>query len=247
VIPGNLVGLILFLAAVAPGYVFVRTSERFRARPGRSALLEAAELLVIGAACTTIASLIAVGLAEWLGGGFLDIPAWAEQGNDYLRGEPYRLAWSVGFVLLVASAAAFGLAHLANRGRTGDIVLGVTVWSGAFEAAGHKGQRAWLTAHLHDGRIVEGYVKGYPTGASDVQALALQRPITVTETNGSRALVPGTNLVIIDAGQIAMIGVRYEPDGGVPGSGRGGGASGHTSTRTVLLRRLGVSGVGDGS
>jgi hypothetical protein len=218
VIPGNLLGLILFLTAVAPGYVFVRTSERFRARPGRSALIEAAEVLVIGAACTTIASLIAIGLAEWHDGLFVDIPAWAEQGNRYLRGEPYRLARSVGFVLIAASVTAFGLAHLANRGRTGDIVLGTTVWGGVFEPASHKGQRAWLAAHLHNGRIVEGYVKGYPTGASDVQALALQWPITVTETDGSRTLVPGVDRVIIDAGQIAMIGVRYEPDGGAPGN-----------------------------
>lgn len=221
-IPGDLLGLILLLTAVAPGYVFIRTSERFHARPGRSAFLETAEVLVVGAACTTVAGLAAIALQEWwFHDVFVDVRAWAEQGNSYLRDVPFRLARSVGLVLLIACGTAYGAARLANWGRRGDVVLGATVWRGAFGAASDEDKRAWLAVHLHDGTVIEGYVKGYPTGASDVQALALQRPIAITPSEGLRSLVPNVDGAVINADQIAMIGVRIEADVRTPDTGAG--------------------------
>lgn len=213
-IPGNLLGLLLFLVAVAPGYVFVRTSERFRPLPGRSALLEAAELLVIGATSTTIAGIIAVVVGQWTDSLFVDIPAWGEAGNSYLRSEPYRVARSIGFVLPVAGVLAYAAARIANRGSRGDVVPGATVWEGVFAPAGDKKRRGWVAAHLKDGSIVEGYLLTYPSGASDVQAIGLQAPIAFTRVGRSRALVSGVDRAIVEAESIAMIAVRIEEDEG---------------------------------
>jgi hypothetical protein len=210
VLPGDLVGLILLLAAVAPGYVFVRVAEQYRPRPERSALLETAEVLAIGAACTTFAALLAVGLEYAMHGLVVDVSKWSSQGNAYLRERPFTVARSIGLALVGACAIAYLSALIVNRGRPAGIIPGVTVRAGVFEPAGRAGRRAWVAVHLKDGSVVEGYLLAYPTGGSDVQEIALQKPIGRTDPGQQRALVAGIDRVIIPADEIAMIGVRIE-------------------------------------
>lgn len=209
-LPGDLVGLILLLAAVAPGYVFLRVAERYRPRPDRSALLETAEVLAIGAACTTVAALLIVGLEGAVHGVVVDVSTWSEQGNAYLRERPYTAARSIGFALVGACVVAYVSARIVNRGRPPGIVPGATVRAGVFEPTSRKGWRAWVAVHLKDGSVVEGYLLAYPTGGSDVQEIALRKPIGRTDPGQQRALVTGVDRVIISADEIAMIGVRIE-------------------------------------
>lgn len=211
-LPGNLVGLVLLLSAVAPGYVYVRVAERYRSRPDRSALLETAEVFAIGAACTTVAALLLVGLEDRVQGVVLDVSTWASHGNAYLRSRPQPAARSIGFVLGGACVIAYVTARIVNRGRPAGIVPGITVRTGVFEPASRDGKRAWVAVHLKNGSIVEGYLLAYPTGGSDAQEIALQKPISLTATDQPRALIAGVDRVIVAADEITMIGVRMEDD-----------------------------------
>jgi hypothetical protein len=147
VLPGNLLALVLLLAAVAPGYVYVRVAERYQSRLDRSALVETVELVAIGAACTTVAVLLAVGLEGLVDGVVLDVSRWASQGNAYLRSRPESLARSIGLVLGGAGVVAYLSARIVNRGRPAGIVPGITVRAGVFEPASRPGKRAWVAVH----------------------------------------------------------------------------------------------------
>jgi Family of unknown function (DUF6338) len=223
VVPGNLFALVLFLAAVAPGYIFIRATERYRSVPERSTLLEAAELIVIGAASTTAASLVGLSLAFFWDSAFVDVERWADDGNGYLRDEPYRAAFSIGFVLVVGCVVAFAAALLANRGNPRDLVPGATVWRNVMKPASEEGKCGWVSAHLKDGSVVEGYLMSYPTGTSDIQALGLSEPIAYTSMSRPRAPVDGVERAIIATDEIRMIGVRIErkPDTEQEAPGRG--------------------------
>jgi hypothetical protein len=220
VLPGNLLGIVLLLAAVAPGYVYVRVAERYQSRPERSALVETVELVAIGAACTTVAALLAVGLEGLVDSIVIDISTWASKGNAYLRARPESVARSIGLVLGGACVIAYLSARVVNRGRPAGIVPGITVRAGVFQPASRPGKRAWVAVHLKNGSIVEGYLLAYPTGESDAQSIALQKPIGLTDTDQPRALVPGVDRVIITADEITMLGVRIEDDLGSGPTGR---------------------------
>lgn len=209
-LPGDVLGLIVILAAVAPGYVFVRAAERYRPRPDRSALLETTEVVAIGAACTTVAVIAVVAVGEVVDGIAVNLAQWSSEGAAYVRSRPYRTIRSAGLVLGGASGLAYLAARFIHRGRPPDIIPGVTVRAGVLEPAGRPDRRAWVAVHLRDGSVVEGYLLAHPTGGSDVQDLALQKPIARTVPNGPRTLVPGVDRVIVAADEIAMIGVRLE-------------------------------------
>jgi hypothetical protein len=191
VIPGNWIGLLLLLAALAPGYVFTRVAERRFPRPERSQLWELAELLVIGAACTTIAGLVFVGINEVAHGVVIDASTWTRDGNAYLRSRPDLVARSIALVLLVACGVAAASAWVANYGRPSTAVFSNTVRGGTFEPARRKAKRGWVAVHLKNGDVVEGYLLAFPTGESDTQDIALQKPIGLTPVanvgNSSRA------------------------------------------------------------
>lgn len=212
-LPANFVGLLLLLAALAPGYVYVRVAEQRRSRPDRSALLETAEFLVIGAASTTVAVLVLVALAERTDDLVIDLPRWAREGSTYLEVRPYAVARSVGAVLGGACGLAYLGARFIHRGQPPNLVPGVTVRAAVFEPAGRPGRRAWVAVHRKDGSVIEGYLLAYPTGGSDAQEIALQKPIGLTPSGDRRSLVAGVDCVLVAAEEITMVGVRIEDDG----------------------------------
>lgn len=102
--PDNLVGLVLFVAFITPGYLWVRLEERARPRPDRSGLLEVAELLTIG----VLASLFAAAFVGWLGArvpGLLDVSSWAdaERADEYLAEHWIKAGVSLLGVVLSAN------------------------------------------------------------------------------------------------------------------------------------------------
>lgn len=210
-LPGDPAGLVLLLAALAPGYVYVRAAERYRSRPERSVLLELAEILVIGAACTTMSAVLVVVSATLFDGVVLDIPSWATEGTRYLKTRPYVLARTVGLVLTGACVVAYVSARIVHRKQPPTRLAGYTVKNGVFDGLGRDGKRAWLALHLRNGDVVEGYLFAYPTGASDEEEIALQRPIGLTAgPDRSRVLLSGLDHVIVPVAEIVLMGVRLE-------------------------------------
>jgi Family of unknown function (DUF6338) len=107
VIPASLVGLVLFAATLGPGFLFVLVVERRRLRVERSQLLEAAEVLSIGAVSSGLAALTVIAIADrtgWVAKSGL------HRGRHYFIDHPVRslTALLAAFVLSCALALAAG-------------------------------------------------------------------------------------------------------------------------------------------
>jgi hypothetical protein len=105
-------------AAVGPGYVYVRSVERYEPKDERSTLREAVELVFIGALASGLSLLLLV-LGELVNG--LDTTQIADKESDYFVTEPLRT--------LLAPVAYFvfsygGVWGVARRGH-GDLGLSV--------------------------------------------------------------------------------------------------------------------------
>lgn len=208
-VPSTVVGLVLFVAALAPGYFFLRVAERFETRASRSPFLEAVELIVIGSLATTFAALLALLMGTLFESFFLDVRAWAREGNSYLRTEPFGVARSVAFVVPAACGLAAVGARLVHHDGSPDLVPHATVWRSVFH---YHNSPVLVGLQLKDGILVEGYLWSYPTGPSDVREIALQKPIIVTPLRGERGLAPGVDRVIVSADEISHITARYGTD-----------------------------------
>lgn len=211
-IPSSLVGLILLVAAIAPGYFYVRIAERRQVRPVRSAFLEAAELVVIGTVATTLAVGVAALCNELRPGVLLDLGAWASQGAPYLRSHPFPALWTAWFILGLSSIGAGGVAALIHGGRENSLVPGGSVWRDVFQPGGAN-CAIFVSVHLEDRSVVEGYLLSYPVGLTDRLDIALQAPIYVIDPAGQRHQVPNVERTILCQEEVVRLGVRYEPVG----------------------------------
>lgn len=217
-IPQTLLGVVIFVVAVAPGYSYLRFAERRAPRPDRSRLMEAAELLGIGSALLAVASAATIGLGVRWPEVFVNLRAWAASGSQYLGDEPYRGLASVAAVLLIAHAAAYPLARLTHRGARASLHPAVSVWH---QVLGEDIETTakFLALQLRSGRVVEGYLRAYSIDTPLVdREISLQAPIFVTH-DGQRQLIAATSM-IFRGEDIAEIGVVDDPDHAPPQTGR---------------------------
>lgn len=172
-IPSTVLGLVVFAAALGPGYIFVRIEERRRPRPARSALLETAELIVIGGFVSTMA--VAAVAAVATRSGWLDEEKLANDGTTYLLSHTSRFA----LLLLATLALAYALTWLAASviffRRPASIELH-SAWDEVFKAK--EGVIHYATAGLDDGLAIAGDVVAHSVGdrPSDERELILANP-----------------------------------------------------------------------
>lgn len=210
-IPANLVGLLLFVLVLAPGWLWVRVAERRQVRPDRSALLEAAELVVTGVIFTTAAAVVVVGIG--VGVGWLpELRAVTMSGSTYVQDEPYRTAGVVAMVFALSLVAAYGTARLVYRGKEASLVPAGSVWQDVFGEGG-EGRPIFVSTSLVDGRVVDGYLYSYSTDASGGDRdLALQAPIYVWSGEPLERMRATAHRTVLRAEQMVAMWVRYEWD-----------------------------------
>jgi hypothetical protein len=68
VIPNTLLGIVVFAAAVGPGFLYVRIAELWRPYRERTPLREAAELVIVGSIASTAGVFVALILGDATGG-----------------------------------------------------------------------------------------------------------------------------------------------------------------------------------
>lgn len=210
-IPGSFVGLLLFVLAVAPGWLWIRVAERRQVRPDRSALLETAELVATGVVFTTIAAIAVVVVGT--GVGWLpDLREVTAVGSTFVHDEPYRSGLTVVAVLGLSLAGAFGAARFVYRGREASLVPAGSVWRDVFGEGG-EGRPIFVSTTLVDGRVVDGYLYSYSTDADGGDRdLGLQAPIYVWSGEPpERVRVPAHRAVLRAEHMVAMW-VRYDWD-----------------------------------
>lgn len=172
-IPSTVLGLVVLAAALGPGYVFVRIEERRRPRPERSALLETAELVVIGGLASTMAFAAVAGVAahtRWL-----DESALAKNHNHYLLSHVSRFAVLLLITLLLSCLATF-FGAIALFHRYPATIKRYSAWDEVFPQ--QTGIINYATVGLDDGMAVAGDVVGHSVGdrPSDGRELILANP-----------------------------------------------------------------------
>jgi hypothetical protein len=92
-------------------------------------LIEAIELAVVGALCSTSALLIVGALADWRG--TTNVHWFGAHPQAYIGHHPLRLLWLVSVALLVAYAIAYLAARITHRGKHESIRPGSSGWTEA--------------------------------------------------------------------------------------------------------------------
>lgn len=209
-IPATALGLVVAIAALGPGYVFIRVSERRNARAERSGLLETVELAVIGAFATTVALVVVLAIAG--AADIVNIHALGKDSSQYSRNHPLRLLWVFGIVVLTAYGIAWTAARLVNRKQSPSIRPAATAWDEAFDPARPPSTNALrATVELRDGRRVEGTLRAATAGAAENRELMLKAPIRVKAGPGAETTSLDDQFMLLREIHVIAVSGRYVP------------------------------------
>jgi Family of unknown function (DUF6338) len=213
VVPTTLVGVLVFVASVGPGYVYVKVAERWRPYVERTALREAAEIIVTGSIATSVGVLVALMFGKLLS--FLDVTALSNQTGQYVVRHPGHASLGVLVVLVVS----YGLAWLvaANMPGRGARVYPDSAWYAMLERRLPAEHAIVATVELRDGRRITGLVRSFTAEQTPVD----DREITLgrSEIDSMKVLLPqaeqptdlGDDFIILRGGDIANLAARYVP------------------------------------
>jgi hypothetical protein len=209
VIPDSLLGLLLFVGSIGPGFVWVLYAERRRPREERSAILEAAELAFVGVACTGISTLLVLAVIDAWDSLDVDTSRLGSDGVTYIAEEPIK---GLG-TLLVILAFSYAIARVAARvkyGSTEPVVVGLNAWDEMFALSEYQ-QMVYATAELRDGRCFAGWVYGWDAGsAAGRRELTLQAPISVRLPGGEATEVKGADFLALHQDEIVWLSAAWE-------------------------------------
>jgi Family of unknown function (DUF6338) len=214
VIPGTLLGLLVFAASIGPGYVYVRVAERHRPRSERTALLETAELVSVGGFASALAFLLGLVIAKATG--WIDLNSLANRGTEYVITHPAR---GLTFLLAVLLTSYGGTWLVAKRvyKKFPAAVTHYPIW---FAVLGDEMATRYVfaTVELRDGRGVYGVVQHFSLeeAAPENREIVLE-PLSARRS-GSHPWTPlDDESLILRASDIVAISVKYAP---VPDSER---------------------------
>jgi hypothetical protein len=175
-IPTTLLGLVVFAASLAPGYVWTRVAEVRLPRHQRTQLLEAAELVFIGSAFSAVAfsAVYAISLSTSL----IDADELAASGTDYFVRHPWRATVPFAGALLAASALAGLSARVLYRTHKRTIRHGYSAWHWAMRDL--EDRVTYATVDLRDGTSVAGVL--WLQTAGDVPVT--DRELVLARVNG---------------------------------------------------------------
>jgi hypothetical protein len=209
VIPDTLLGLLLFVGSIGPGYVWVRVEERRRPREERSAILEAAELAFVGVACTGCSALVVLAVVNEWDGLEVDTSRLAREGVSYLVAEPVRALGILLVILAFSYGLAWGGAQL-RFGRQKTIVTGHNVWDEMLGLG--KKQLVYATAELRDGRCFAGLVYRWDAGsASERREITLYAPVSMRPPGGEAILLEEVHFLALHQDEIVWLSATWRP------------------------------------
>jgi hypothetical protein len=208
VIPSTALGLLIFVAALGPGFVYLRTAERRAPRPDRSGLLEAVELTITGAAASTAATLLVtlVGASA----GIFSIDRAARHPSRYAHNHGFALVVLVTVDLLLAYLLAYGSARAIHRRQPPSIRPAGTSWLDAFiEERPTSEHLVVLNVELRDARRITGVLRSFTTGLEDSRELGLVAPIAVRADANTPPITLHDTFMLIREGDVVALSGRY--------------------------------------
>ncbi|MCT2587963.1 hypothetical protein JT362_33105 [Actinophytocola sp. S1-96] len=197
------------LAALSPGLVYHRVIAQFLARDNRSTVVELVEMATAGAVTSVVASVVVLGLGEFIPPLVsLDELAWNRSG-DWPR------PWSVVASALLVLFVSFGLAVLAGwmwvrrAGRLPTRIKQGSAWAGVLGAK-RDGKPAFLAVELDDGRLIEGVFRSVSVAEDPARdALVLRPPILSSGPGDSPRTAVNEDFVFIPRSIIKAVHGSY--------------------------------------
>lgn len=210
-IPGTVLGLLLFAASLGPGYTYLRLAETREPRQERSQLVEAAELVLVGAMASAFASLLVIATAEATG--LADIDRLASTPRMYIVDSPLRVLALLVAATLLANGGAALAAIAAHRGAEPTIKPGYSAWH--FVLADEVGvHRKYATVEMRDGRSVAGWVAAYTVEPADPdkRELILATPLRIKAAGAESFEMMLDDGIILQGADIVAISVQTYVD-----------------------------------
>jgi hypothetical protein len=230
-VPSSVVGLVLFVVLLTPGFAYVLRHER--SVPGRqfSALRETLRVVFV-----SLVSLLGVGLLfallRWIFPTHTpNIRGLVQDPAEFARSHHVQLAWWSLALLCAATLLAAGAAdpRLVKRirrvadSRIGRLVSGAKTdsiraqshWHRIFELYADDDPGPILAGiQLEDGSYITGRVCSYNTKFEEVQdrEIVLQRPLTLTPTDGDRVTLD-FQFTVVSARRMVRMDVTHLPAG----------------------------------
>jgi flagellar biogenesis protein FliO len=206
VIPGTLLGLVAFAASLGPGYFFVRVAEQREPRQERSPLLEATELIVVGAVTSSIAALLVLSVGD--AAGWFDTSFLAAQGWTYVLAHPGKALGGLLSILALSYVGAWASARVMYRGRPASFEA-TSMWYQVLKTATGP-NRAFATIELRDRRLVSGYVYAYTTLPADPgrAEIALHAPISARPPYAAQPSTLPDHFLVLRADEIVYMSVQ---------------------------------------
>jgi Family of unknown function (DUF6338) len=191
VIPSTALGLVIFLAALGPGYIYIRVAERRRPRVERSGLLEAVEL---------------VGNAA----GLVSIAGFARGPEAYFRAHSVLLIGLGASVLVLGYVVAYAWAAIVYRKQTVSVKPASTSWYDAFwDDRPSRDHLVVVNVELRDRRRITGVLRSFTIGLEDNREIELVAPIAIKADAKARpSTLRDTFLLVREADVLAITG-RY--------------------------------------
>jgi hypothetical protein len=184
VIPGTALGLVLFVASLGPGFVYVRVAERYGPRADRSQLEEAVEMLVVGAVVSSISALTILWAGHKLAG--LDTDALSTDAQRYLVRHPGAGFGAVACFLTLGYALGALLGWIRFAGRERPVKTNTHAWHRAFYEDRPEHTWAFVTLELDDGSRVSGSAWRWTAEFNEHRELLLLAPLAIQAPTGER-------------------------------------------------------------
>lgn len=213
--PSTLLGLIILLAAIGPGYCFIVARGRRVPDRGLSELRELVELALVGSLCTVVAALAVTAVAarqvDWPDTD--DLSTIIAQPMVYLLESPARLTGAlVGavLVLLIACAVAYLLAVLIHWDSRPSIDPRGSAWRTIFSEE-YRGHDKETTVLLDGGAQLVGYAHGFTVGPDEEQQreLLLARPFVYKPDGDAPPYKLDVDRLVVRSDQIRLLTVKY--------------------------------------
>lgn len=202
-IPGTLLGLAVLAACIVPGFVFISVAERRRTQIPRSSLVEATELLGIGA----ITSLVSVALVAGLARGIhlYDAKELADRPRLYALESPFRVLAPCAFVFLLSCAIAWIAARCLLRREARVFDPGGAVWTQLLHTKRPSDKVVLAQVEMRDGTYVTGYVTSFSMGDGPDRELAINGPISVQRPGETTPTNVLADFVLFREGDIVRV------------------------------------------
>lgn len=213
--PSTVLGLVLFLALLTPGFVFVATREARFPAADRSPLRETAQFASASVACDAVALLLFAAARFAFPTATPDIGLLVETGTEYVKSEYRLVATWAGIFLLVASAIGFAGARWLPALR-GEIVRHSAWWAAFLDdrRADPDSTDVYVGLELLDGSFIGGYLLRFSVDVDETEdrEITLEGPIDYQAAGrDAPEELENVNVAMISARRIRYMTVTYLP------------------------------------